>query len=68
MYPQPSMDSPRMAGKVGGKVIREYNVPPAIHGQSEDGLKHRMESYPRIEGNVPPAIHRQSEQREREGS
>ena len=48
MYPQPSMDSPRMAGRVGWKVIREYKVPPALHGQSEDGWKGRVESYPRI--------------------
>ena len=59
MYPQPSMDSPRMAGRVRGKVIREYNVPPAIHGQSKDGWKGTWKSYPRIQ--CTPAIHGQSE-------
>ena len=62
MYPQPSMDSPRMAGRLegwkfegeGGKVIREYSVPMAERLEEEGGKVIR-------EYNVPPAIHGQSE-------
>ena len=44
MYPQHSMDSPRMAGRVGWKVILEYNVPPDIHGKSMEGRKETVET------------------------
>ena len=67
MYPQPSMDSPRMAGRLeeeGGKVIREYNVPPAIHGQSEDGWKGRVEKL--SENTIYPQPSIDSPRRERE--